>query len=202
MAKAKRVAIYLRVSTGGQTTENQLQDLRAVAEQRGWEVVEVYADRGVSGAKGRETRPAFDSLAKDAARGRFDVVAAWSLDRLGRSLHHVVSFMAELNELGVELYLHKQAVDSTTAAGKAMLAMCGVFAEFERSMIVERINAGLRRARAQGKQLGRPPVPPKVEVAIRRERAKGNGILKIARKVCVGVSVVQRVVGADSQGHA
>lgn len=119
---------------------------------------------------------------------------AWSIDRLGRSLHHVVSFMAELGELGVGLYLHQQAVDSSTPAGKAMLAMCGVVAEFERGMIVERVKAGIERAREQGRRLGRPPVSNQVERTIGLRRAKGMGILKIGREVGVGVSVVQRVV--------
>jgi hypothetical protein len=118
-------------------------------------------------------------------------------DRLGRSLHHVVAFMAELGELGVGLYLHQQAVDCSTPAGKAMLAMCGVFAEFEREMIRERVNAGLARARAQGKRLGRPPVDTSVKRAIRQRRSKGQGMLKIARELGVGVSVVQRVSAAS-----
>lgn len=190
---AKRVAIYLRVSTKEQTTQNQRLELEAVARQRGWNITAVYEDHGISGAKGREKRPGFDQLHKDAARGKVDVVMAWSIDRLGRSLHHVVAFMAELGELGVGLYLHQQAVDSSTPAGKAMLAMCGVFAEFERAMIVERVNAGLARARAQGKRLGRPSVDVDVEAKIKQRRAKGMGMLKIARELGVGTSVVQRV---------
>lgn len=193
MGQSKRAAIYLRVSTSGQTTENQRRELEKVAEQRGWIIADIYEDHGISGAKGRDKRPAFDRLYKDAARGKVDVVMAWSIDRLGRSLHHVVAFMAELGELGVDLYLHQQAVDSSTPAGKAMLAMCGVFAEFEREMIRERVNAGLARARAQGKRLGRPKVDASVEHAIRQRRAKGQGMLKIARELGVGVSVVQRV---------
>jgi DNA invertase Pin-like site-specific DNA recombinase len=196
MGNKKRVGLYLRVSSDTQSTENQLRDLATVAEQRGWQVAGVYEDRGISGATGRAGRPQFDRLAKDAMRGQLDIVAAWSLDRVGRSLHHVIGFLADLNEQGVGLYFHQQAVDSTTAAGKAMLAMCGVFAEFERSMIVERINAGLRRARAQGKRLGRPRVSPRVEAAIRRHRSRGLGIMRIARELRTGVSVVQRVVAA------
>jgi DNA invertase Pin-like site-specific DNA recombinase len=194
MSKPKRVGVYARVSTSGQTVENQLRELQQVAGQRGWVIVDRYIDKGISGAKGRDQRPEFDRIARDAARGGLDLVAAWSLDRLGRSLHHVVTFMAELQEQGIGLYLHQQAVDSTTAAGKAMLAMCGVFAEFERSIIVDRINAGLSRARAQGKRLGRPPVSAATEAAIRRKRTAGMGIIKIAKELRIGVSVVQRVV--------
>jgi DNA invertase Pin-like site-specific DNA recombinase len=193
MGRTKRVGLYLRVSTNEQTTENQRRELERVAEQRGWQVVEVYSDHGISGAKGRDKRPAFDQLCTDCARGKLDMVAAWSIDRLGRSLHHVVNFMAELNDQGVGLYLHQQAVDSSTAAGRAMLAMCGVFAEFERSMIVERVNAGLARARAQGKTLGRPRVSARTEAQIRRLRAKGMGMGRIARQLGCGVSTVQRI---------
>jgi DNA invertase Pin-like site-specific DNA recombinase len=193
---AKRAAVYLRVSTKEQTTENQRLELEAVAKQRGWIIAGLYEDHGISGSKGREKRPAFDQLHKDAARGKVDVVMAWSIDRLGRSLHHVVAFMAELGELGVGLYLHQQAVDSSTPAGKAMLAMCSVFSEFERGMIVERVNAGLARARAQGKRLGRPTVDAEVEKKIKQRRAKGVGMLKIARELGVGTSVVQRVCEA------
>ncbi len=196
MGKAKRVGIYLRVSTAGQTVENQRQDLVRVAEQRGWQVVEEYVDHGISGSKGRDERPAFKKLTKDAAAGKLDMVAAWSIDRVGRSLQHLVEFMEELKHQGVGLYLHQQNVDSSTAAGKAMLSMCGVFAEFERSIIVERINAGLARARAQGKELGRPRVDGKTEGEIRKMLAKGTGKLKIARTLGVGVSTVQRVAAA------
>jgi DNA invertase Pin-like site-specific DNA recombinase len=190
----KRAAIYLRVSTSGQSTMNQRLELERVAEQRGWQIVSVCEDHAISGSKGRDQRPAFDQLHKDAARGKIDVVMAWSIDRLGRSLHHVISFIAELGELGVGLYLHQQAVDSSTPAGKAMLAMCGVFAEFEREMLRERVHAGLQRARAEGKRLGRPPVSSSTIRAIKTKRAAGTGILKIARELGIGTSVVQRVV--------
>lgn len=197
MGKDKRAGIYLRVSTAGQTTANQLLELRRVAEQRGWMVAEIYEDAGISGSKGRDKRPGLDKLCKDASRGRLDIVMAWSIDRLGRSLHHVVTFMAELGEQGVGLYLHQQNVDSSTAAGKAMLAMCGVFAEFERSIIVERVNAGLARAKAQGRTLGRPKIHLAVETEIKRLRATGMGIGRVARQLGIGVSTVQRVA---SQG--
>jgi DNA invertase Pin-like site-specific DNA recombinase len=193
MGRGKRAGIYLRVSTAGQTTENQRRELEAIAEHRGWLIAEIYEDAGISGTKGRDRRPAFDKLAKDAARGRLDVVMAWSIDRLGRSLHHVVNFMADLGEQGVALYLHQQAVDSSTAAGKAMLAMCSVFAEFERSMIVERVHAGLARARSQGKVLGRPRIHSGVVDEIRRLRGLGLGMIRVAKTLGIGVSVVQRV---------
>lgn len=190
----KRAAIYSRVSTSGQTVENQRRELEKVAQQRGWEIVDIYEDAGISGTKGRDQRPALDRLHKDATRGRFDVVMAWSVDRIGRSLHQLVGFMAEMGQLGIGIYLHQQALDTSIPAGKAMLNMCGVFAEFEREMIVERVNAGLRRARAQGKRLGRPTVGHHVEAAVRQLRRRGSGIKAIARELNIGVSVVQRVV--------
>lgn len=191
---ARRVALYLRVSTDGQTTENQRLELQRVADKAGWQVVEVYVDQGVSGAKGREQRPAFDRLCKDATRRRFDVIAAWSVDRLGRSLQHLVSFLEDVHRLGIDLYLHQQGIDTTTPAGKAMFQMLGVFAEFERAMIRERVNAGLARARAGGKTLGRPKVGQDKEGAIREAlSAGGKGVRRIARELGVGVSVVQRV---------
>lgn len=196
MAKTLRVGLYLRVSTSGQTVENQRIDLQRVAEQRGWQIVETYIDHGISGAKGRDKRPAFDKLAKDAAHGKLDVVAAWAIDRIGRSLTHVAAFMAELQEQRVALYLHEQNVDGTTSSGRAMLGMASVFAAFERDITIERINSGLARARAQGKQLGRPKVSAKTEDKIRDMLAKGTGKLKIARTLRVGVSTVQRVAAA------
>lgn len=192
--KAKRVGIYLRVSTTGQTVENQRQDLVRVAEQRGWHIVEEYVDHGISGAKGRDKRPAFDGMFTDASRGKLNIVAAWSIDRLGRSLANVASFLVEMQERNVAVYLHQQNVDGTTSAGKAMLRMAAVFAEFERSVTIERINAGLARARKQGKRLGRPTVGLKVETRIRALRKEGHGMLRIAQQLGIGTSTVQRVL--------
>jgi len=191
---AKRVALYLRVSTDGQTTENQRLELAAVASRAGWEIIDIYEDQGISGAKGRDQRPAFDRLLKDAARRRFDLIAAWSVDRLGRSLQHLVGFLEDVHQLGVDLYLHQQGIDTTTPAGKALFQMLGVFAEFERAMIRERVHAGLNRARAQGKRLGRPRIAPQTEQAVRAALRTGDaGLHKIAKAHGVGVSVVQRL---------
>jgi DNA invertase Pin-like site-specific DNA recombinase len=190
----KQVGIYLRVSTTDQTTDNQRLDLERVASQRGWNIVERYVDHGISGSKGRDKRPAFDKLCKDVTNGKLDLVAAWSIDRLGRSLQHVVTFLNELNAMNVDLYLHQQSVDSSTPAGKAMLSMCAVFAEFERNMIIERVTAGMARAKAQGKVIGRPKTAESTELEILRFRKLGYGILKTARLAAVGVSTVQRIV--------
>ena len=198
---ARKAAIYARVSTNnGQTPENQLAQLRDAAAKAGWQVVGEYVDQGISGAKGRDKRPAFDRLCTAATRREIDVVMAWSVDRLGRSLQDLVVFLGDLQASGVDLYLHKQGVDTTTPGGKALFQMMGVFAEFERAMIQERISAGLQRAKAEGKKLGRPRVPVETEQAIRKACAQGKGILKIAREVGVGTATVQRVIAQKPAG--
>ena len=194
----KRAAIYIRVSTDGQTVDNQRLELEQAAERAGWKIVGVYDDNGVSGAKSREHREAFDRLCKDATRRKFDVVMAWSVDRLGRSLQDLVGFLGELHAVGVDLYLHQQGLDTTTPAGKMMFQMCGVFAEFERAMIQERVKAGLERVRKHGtksgKPIGRPKVTNKTEKAVLSARAEGTGKRKIARQLGIGVSTVNRIL--------
>ncbi len=192
----KRAALYLRVSTDGQTTENQRRELLDVAERSGWIITEIYEDAGISGAKGRDKRPAFDRLLKDATRRRFDIVAAWSVDRLGRSLQDLVSFLSDIHGYGIDLYLHQQGIDTTTPAGKAMFQMLGVFAEFERAMIRDRVNAGLARAKSKGVVLGRPTTNGEKEELIRQTLNSGTGILKTAKIHGVGTSVVQRIKAA------
>ena len=197
--KPKRAAIYARVSTkNGQTPQNQIIRLREVADKAGWEVVEEYVDRGISGAKGRDKRPAFDRLCKAATRREIDVVMAWSVDRLGRSLQDLVAFLSELQASGVDLYLDRQGIDTTTPAGKALFQMMGVFAEFERAMIQERIHAGLARAKKHGTKSGRPLGRPKISDAKCRKiltaRRQKKGFNKIASEVGVGSSTVRRVI--------
>ena len=151
----KRAVLYLRVSTVDQTTANQERELRQIAERVGYDLVKVYKDHGISGAKRRDQRPAFNSMCRAAARREFDVVMAWSVDRLGRSLQDLIGFLSELHALGIDLFLHQQGLDTTTPAGKAMFQMMGVFAEFERSIIQERVRAGVARAKSEGKQTPR-----------------------------------------------
>lgn len=189
----RRVAIYLRVSTKEQTTENQRRELEVVAQRAGWDVVQVFEDAGVSGAKGREKRPAYDALLKAVVRREVDLVAAWSVDRLGRSMQDLVSFLEDLKGHGADLYLHQQALDTTTPSGRALFGMMAVFAEFERAMIQERVNAGLSRAKAQGKKLGRPTISGDMEAKVRALRAEGMGVLKVAKSLGIGVSAVQRI---------
>lgn len=188
-----RAALYLRVSTVSQETDNQRRELEAAAAARGWSVVAVYADVGISGAKGRDKRPQLDLMLKDAVRRRFDIVMCWAVDRLGRSLPDLVSTMQELHASKVDLFLLMQALDTTTPSGRAMFGMLGVFAEFEREMIKGRVNAGIATAKAAGVKFGRRPVAPKVEAAIQARLLAGEGILKVAKGVGVGTSVVQRI---------
>jgi len=199
VARNKKAAIYVRVSTRSQSTDNQEAALMALAEKVGWEVVEVYRDKGVSGAKRREDRPGFKRLHEDATRRSFDVLLAWSVDRLGRSLQDLALFLCELHALRVDLVLHQQGLDTTTPAGKAMFQMMGVFAEFERAIIRERVNAGLDRARANGKTLGRPKIDPKLERQIEDALfTSGDGIRKLASRYQVGFGTVQRIKAASA----
>jgi DNA invertase Pin-like site-specific DNA recombinase len=189
----KRAVLYLRVSTIDQTTANQERELREVAGRMGCEIVRVYKDHGISGAKGRDKRPQFDALCRDAAQRKFDMVMAWSVDRLGRSLQDLVTFLSELHALRVDLFLHQQGLDTTTPGGKAMFQMLGVFAEFERSMIQERVRAGLRRAKDEGKQLGRPRIDVDLEKRILAALSAGETIRGAADKFNVNPSTVQRI---------
>jgi DNA invertase Pin-like site-specific DNA recombinase len=192
-SKAKRAALYLRVSTTGQTVENQRRELEQIAAHRGWTVTEIYEDNGISGAKGRDQRPGFDQMLKDASRRKFDVVMVWAIDRMGRSLRDLLDTIEHLEATGVDLYLDQQNIDTTTPAGKLLFQVTGSFAEFERSMIRQRVNAGLARARAQGKRLGRPRVDHRIAARVRDELTKGTGVVKTAKALGIGVGTVQRI---------
>lgn len=187
----KRAALYLRVSTDQQTTENQRLVLMEVAQRLNWQVVHVFQDQA-SGAKGRDQRPGFDGLMKAITRGEVEIAAAWSVDRLGRSLQGLVGFLQEI-EGRCDLYLHQQSIDTSTPSGRMMFQLCGVFAEFERSMITSRINAGLDRARSKGVRLGRPSIPPIDLDKVRRRLDQGQSIRVIARATGFSTATVQRV---------
>jgi DNA invertase Pin-like site-specific DNA recombinase len=190
----RRVALYARVSTGSQTVQNQLRELREIAERHGWIIAHDFTDAGVSGAKRRELRPGLKALSAAVARREVDMVAAWSVDRLGRSLQDLLGFLGELHAKDVDLYLHQQGLDTSTPAGMALFQMMGVFAEFERAMIRERVRAGLARAKANGKKLGRRRNDdPKLAARVRQLRASGVGIGRTARMLGVGTSYVQRL---------
>jgi DNA invertase Pin-like site-specific DNA recombinase len=192
----KRAVLYLRVSTVDQTTANQERELREIADRMGCEISQVYKDHGISGAKGRDKRPAFDRLCRDAAQRKFDLVMVWSVDRLGRSLQDLAAFLSELHALRIDLFLHQQGLDTTTPGGKAMFQMTGVFAEFERSIIQERVRAGLKRAKAEGKMLGRPRIAPELEariLAALKAPGRTEGVRKIAARFGISAKTVQRI---------
>lgn len=183
-----KVAVYARVSTANQTTDNQLHELERVAALRGWNIVATYRDDGISGAKGRDQRPALDSLLKAAARREFDLIAVWSIDRLGRSLQHLVTTVNDLHAQGAQLYFHQQTIDTTTPSGKLMFGVFSSFAEFEREMIRERIRIGVERARKEGKKLGRPSsVTDSTRAAIVELYKKGMSPKKISQTLKCGV---------------
>ncbi len=186
----RRAAIYARVSTGEQTPENQLLRLREVARRAGWDVVQEYVETA-SGASC--SRPGLDRMMQDAARRRFDVVMAWDVSRLGRSLRDLVDLFETLRSLGCDLFLEQQALDTSTPAGRALLQMSGVFAEFERAMIVERTKAGMARARERGARIGRAPASDALVQAIRNLRRRGMGMDRIARELRCGKGLSQRV---------
>jgi DNA invertase Pin-like site-specific DNA recombinase len=188
-----RVGIYLRVSTQEQTVANQEAELLQACARHDWSVARVFTDNGISGAKGQDERPAFKELHKAIARKEIGLVAAWSVDRLGRSLIDLIGFLQELHASGVGLYLHQQGLDTTTPAGRAMFGMLGVFAEYERAILRERTLAGLARARSAGKALGRPKVAPEIENDVRSALAAKIGVGKIARTLGVGISTVIRI---------
>jgi len=176
----KRVAIYCRVSTAdkNQTVENQLRDLLAVAERQDWEIVATFCDEGISGAKGRDKRPAFDSLLKGVARKDFDLIAAFSVCRIGRSLPDLINFLGDIQSKGVDLYLHAQGLDTSTPSGAMMFQMLSVFSTYEKTILRDRILSGLRRTT---KKSGRRPMPEDRAQAIRRSLIDGSSIRATAR---------------------
>ena len=182
-----RSAIYARVSTLDQEPENQLVELRRYTAARGWSATE-YVDRGISGAKDR--RPALDRLLIDARRRRFDVVVVWRLDRLGRNLRHLITLLEEFQALGVAFVSLNEGIDATTPAGKLQMHILGAIAEFERARIAERVKAGLQRARAQGKRLGRPRKAPTTVVV------PGSSVREAARAWGVSKSTAARWISA------
>jgi DNA invertase Pin-like site-specific DNA recombinase len=202
MGKTKRAALYVRVSTDRQTVENQIQALTAIAEHRGWQIVATYSDKGISGAKGRKDRPSFDQMLVDAGRGKFDVVMAWALDRVGRSLSDLLATIKHLEACKADLFIDKELIDTTSPTGMLLFHITGAFAQFERSLIVNRVNAGLVRALAAGTKLGRPRIDATTESAIRAALERGDkGKHKIAAEFGVGSGTVARI-RAEMAGDA
>lgn len=194
----KRAVLYARVSTSnhGQTTENQLVALREVCHHQGWTIVAELSDE-VSGSKGREDRAGFDTLLKGVTRGSYDVCLAWSVDRLGRSLSHLVEFMNILNSSNVDLFIHQQALNTATPAGRMVFSIFGAIGEFEREIIRSRIHAGLHRARLEGKRLGRPSnVNDAVRASVKVLRGQGWSLHKIAKELHIGVGTTTKILAA------
>ena len=198
--KSRRVAIYARVSTSSQTVENQFQELREVAKRNGWNIVAELSDNGISGAKGRDQRPAFDELLKRATRREFDLIMVWAIDRLGRSIQHLVVFMNDIQAMGVDLFVMRQAIDSTTPSGRMIFGIFSALGEYERELIRERIMAGQKRARAQGVKIGRPTkMNDAVRTSVRMLRDKGMGIREIARRLEIGVGSVYSALAENDK---
>jgi DNA invertase Pin-like site-specific DNA recombinase len=196
----KNVAIYARVSTNKQTCENQLVELRRIAEQRGWNIVQEFIDEGISGAKGRSDRPALDAMLTMANRGKFDLVACWSIDRLGRSVQNLVEILNDMQALRVDLFFHQQGLDTSTPSGRMMFSVFSALAEYERGMIRERICAGLDRAKKKGTKLGRPTVMnDSMRSAVKLLRERGMAIGQIARELQCGVGTIYKVVNGVAE---
>ncbi len=190
-----RAVIYSRVSTTKQTTENQVLELREVCKRNNWTIVAELTDEGISGGKGKADRPGFATLHQMVARRQADIVVVWSIDRLGRSLKDLVSFMGELEAKSIDFYSHVQAIDSRTPAGRLSFAIFSAIAEFEREIIRSRVIAGLERARANGRKLGRPTnVNSNTKVAVSLLREKGHSIHNIAKQLKIGVGTTQRLL--------
>jgi DNA invertase Pin-like site-specific DNA recombinase len=199
----RRAALYVRVSTAdrGQSIENQLQPLQEAARRLGWTVVAIYRDEGISGTKGRDRRPGLDDLLKGVAHRDFDLVAAWSVCRLGRSLSDLIGLLGELRSRNIDLYLHQQALDTSSPSGRMLFGMLSVFSEFERAMIRDRVMAGLHRARhVEGKRLGRPPLSPIRMQRIRDALAEGHGVRETARLLKTSAAKVSEIRRMMSEG--
>jgi len=192
----KRAVLYLRVSKHEQTIENQRIELERVAKAKGWKVIATFKDEGVSGAFGREVRAQYDLMLKQGVQAKFDVVLAWDVSRLSRSLVDLVTTLDELHACGIDLYLHQQAIDTTTPAGKAMFQMCGVFAEFERGILSERVKAGLNRAKEEGKTLGRPMKFANIKKIV-EDRGRGKTIRQIANEQRLSVGKVHKLLNGE-----
>ena len=195
-----RCAIYTRVSTGSQEISNQLHTLREIARMKGLTIVKEYTDDGISGAKGRDQRKGFDSLLIGATRKEFDVILVWSVDRLGRNLQDLISFLNEIHSVGCDLFIHQSGIDTTTPTGKMMFGILSVFADFERSMITQRTRAGMERAKREGKKIGRPSnLNDGLKQSILYMRSQGLGIRKIATDLKVGVGTIYRVLETQKE---
>ena len=193
----KRAVLYMRVSTVDQHPETQVFDLRQMAQQRGLEIVEEYVDHGISGTRAR--RPALDQMMADARRGRFDVVLVWACDRLARSVRHFLEVLDELNHLNIEFVSFRENIDTGGPLGRAMVIIVGAIAELERNLIIERVRAGMRRARLEGRRLGRPPLNVDRD-ALLRDRSRGQSLSQLAKAYGISRASVARALLPESLG--
>lgn len=184
----QRVALYVRHSTANQTSDSQLQDLSTIAKNRNWQIVEVFEDAGLSGSKGRDERQGLDAMLKAASRGEFEILACFSIDRLGRSLQHLITTVNDLHACGIEIFFSQQNIDTTTPSGKLIFNVFASFAAFEKEMIRNRVIAGIDLAKRKGVRLGRPPsVTIQTRNAIEELYKKGMSVKKIAKSLSCGV---------------
>ena len=191
----KKVCLYCRVSTTHQTSENQLRELRAVAERMGYEIVSEFIDNGISGYKSRKDRPALDEMMKHATQRKFEMVLCWSIDRLGRSLQHLVEILNELQAMKVDLFFMQQGMDTTTPIGRMIFSVFGAIGEFERNLIRERVIAGQQRAKASGVHIGRPTkMNDGMRSDIKAMHENGMSIRQIAKSCKVGIGTVYSVI--------
>jgi len=194
----KSVVIYGRVSTNNQSVSNQVHDLKEVCERNGWTIVDEYIDEGISGTHGRDKRPEFDRLLKDVNRKKFDGIVVWDISRLGRSLQHLVSFLNDVMSKDIDLYIHKQGIDTSTPTGKMMFGFISVMSEYERTLIVERVKSGLETAKRKGKKLGRPTnVNDGTRNVVIELRKSGMSLNKICKTVGIGSGTVYRLLGSE-----
>jgi len=190
----KKCVIYSRVSTSNQEVENQIQLLKEICERKGYQLVDVISDV-MSGSKGRTERKGFDKLIKGSIKKEWDSILVWSVDRLGRSLKDLVSFLDEINSVGCDLYIHQSGLDTSTPSGKMMFQMIGVFSEFERTMISERVKLGQQRVKSEGKHIGRPTNMNEGMIqSIKFMREKGLGIRRISKDLQIGTGTVYKVL--------
>ena len=195
----KRVCLYARVSKTSQSVERQISELEIVAARNDWEIVERFIDHGISGAKGRDERPELDRMMKDSTKRKFDVVMVWSIDRLGRSLQNLMEILNDLKSKNIDLYMDQQAIDTTTPTGSLMFAMIGAFAEFERSIIRERVISGLDNARKKGRIGGRPTnLTDGIRSKILELKSAGATIRKIRDECSVGTATIYKVLRAGN----
>jgi DNA invertase Pin-like site-specific DNA recombinase len=186
----KRAALYLRVSTVDQHPETQLYDLRTLATQRGLEIVQEYTDK-ISGVKAK--RPGLDQLMADARRGRFDVVIVWAFDRMARSVRHLLDTLDELGRLEIEFISFRENIDTGGPLGRAIVVIIGAIAELERNLIIERVRAGMRRAKLEGRQIGRRPLEVD-RAGIVRDRNRGMSLTEVARAHAISRAMVSKII--------